>query len=114
MKRFFKKHWTTVSCMAGFLLFQGLIHLVIFLEESREITDETDLGTAAMGILGTYLVILLCYLFSLICSAAAFHLSTKKLKAEASRTNIVVTILSILTVLFGVVQAIVTVVRLIG
>lgn len=114
MKRFFKKHWTTVSCMAGFLLFQGLIHLVIFLEESREITDETDLGTAAMGILGTYLVILLCYLFSLICSAVAFHLSTKKLKAEASRTNIVMTILSILTVLFGVVQAIVTVVRLIG
>ena len=34
MKQFFKKHWITLSCMAGFLLFQGLIRLVIFLEDS--------------------------------------------------------------------------------
>ena len=114
MKNFFKKQWATISFLVGFLLFQGLIRLVIFLEEGREITDKTDLGAAAMGILGTYLVILLCYLFSLICSAAAFHLSTKKLKAEASRTNIVMTVISILAVLFGVVQAIVTVFRVFG
>ena len=114
MKKMFKKYWVIMALLLGFLVFQLLIQVAICIESNREVTQETDLGTAAMGILGFFLAILLFYLFAVICAAVAFHLSVKRLETDKSKISVVMVVFGAFTVLFAVVQAIVTVCQILA
>ena len=109
MKSLLKKHWGLLALLMGFFVLEIALQCALYVGDHAELTEETDLGSALMGALTFYMCILLLYLLGLICAAAAFFLSSRKLKTETDRTTVILAVVSTVAVLFTIVQAIVTV-----
>ena len=106
---FLKKHWPTLSLLGGFLLAEGLIYLVAFPEESRQLAENEDLLDAITGALGALVWILVLYLCALVCAALAFRFAIKRMESDRDIPSIFVTASAFLALIVIVIQAIATI-----